>query len=91
MDGGEPVQYFSPATDDAEALADALAFLQAHASQPGGESPVYLSVGDDRAELTAQLLEVLERVVHALGRGQSVSILTLEEEISLNERQRSSA
>jgi excisionase family DNA binding protein len=36
----------------------------------------------DRVELTEQLYEVLKRVAHTLSHGQSISILTRDEEIS---------
>jgi excisionase family DNA binding protein len=76
----------SPAARDAEELAKVLSFIEAHEARHG-TSPVptfFLSgAGEqDRVELTEQLHAILKQVVQALSHGQSISILTRDQEIS---------
>lgn len=76
----------SPVPADADGLADALGFMEAHEARHGTcPEPAFLLSGageHDRVELTERLYEVLERVAHALSHGQSISILTRDREIS---------
>ncbi|MCI4674593.1 helix-turn-helix domain-containing protein [Candidatus Mycolicibacterium alkanivorans] len=76
----------SPVPADADGLANVLSFIQAHEARPGtSPEPAFFLSGageHDRVELTEQLHEILKRVVHALSHGQSVSILTRDQEIS---------
>ncbi|MDD4865924.1 MAG: excisionase family DNA-binding protein [Mycobacterium sp.] len=76
----------SPIPADAEELADVLSFIEAHEARHGTspEPAFFLSGADvhDRVELTEQLHAILKRVVQALSRGQSISILTRDQEIS---------
>lgn len=71
---------------DADELAKVLSFIDAHDARHGTypESAFFLSGASehDRVEFTEQLHEILRRVVHALSRGQSISILTHDQEIS---------
>jgi len=76
----------SPAPRDADELAKVLSFIEAHETRHG-TSPVptfFLSGagGHDRVELTEQLHAILKQVVQALSHGQSISILTRDQEIS---------
>lgn len=76
----------SPVPADADGLADVLSFIEAHEARHGtSPEPAFFLSGaseHDRVELTEQLHEVLKRVVHALSHGQSISILTRDQEIS---------
>lgn len=76
----------SPAPADAGELAKVLSFIEAHEARHGASpEPVFYLSGSgehDRVELTEQLHEILKRVVHALSHGQSISILTRDQEIS---------
>lgn len=76
----------SPALTDADELAKVLSFIEAHEARHGisPEPAFYLSGAgeDDRVELTEQLHTILKRVVRALSHGQSISILTRDQEIS---------
>ncbi|MDP4013102.1 MAG: excisionase family DNA-binding protein [Candidatus Nanopelagicales bacterium] len=76
----------SPAPADADELAKVLSFMEAHEARHGTspESAFYLtgSGEHDRVELTKQLHAILKQVVQALSHGQSVSILTRDQEIS---------
>lgn len=75
----------SPGTTDAEELARVLNFIEAHEARHGALAPAYFLSGSDehdRVELTEQLHEILKRVVQALSDGQSISILTRDQEIS---------
>ena len=76
----------SPAAIDVDELAKVLSFIEAHETRHGA-SPVpsfFLSgAGEhDRVELTDQLHAILKQVVQALSHGQSISILTRDQEIS---------
>lgn len=63
-----------------------LSFIEAHETRHGAASSTSYFLADveehDRVELTEQLHTVLKQVVLALSRGQSISILTREQEIS---------
>ena len=76
----------SPASADAGELAQVLSFIEAHEARHGASpAPVFFLSGsgeDDRVELTEQLHAILKQVVQALSRGQSISILTRDQEIS---------
>ena len=76
----------TPAAADAADLAEVLSFLQAHEARYGNapEPRFFLAGADehDRVELTEQLHEILTQVVQALTRGQSISILTRDREIT---------
>lgn len=76
----------TPAAADAADLAEVLSFLQAHEARYGNapEPRFFLAGADehDRVELTEQLHEILAQVVQALTRGQSISILTRDREIT---------
>ncbi|GAB4939856.1 MULTISPECIES: helix-turn-helix domain-containing protein [Mycobacterium] len=84
--GSAAAEVVSPIPADAEELANVLSFIEAHEARHGTspERVFFLSgAGEhDRVELTEQLHEILKRVVHALSRGQSISILTRDQEIS---------
>jgi excisionase family DNA binding protein len=76
----------SPDPADADELANVMSFIEAHEARNGTspQSAFFLSgAGEhDRVELTDQLHEILKRVVRALSHGQSISILTRDQEIS---------
>lgn len=76
----------SPAPADADELAQVLGFIEAQEVRRGAVPPAafYLSGVDehDRVELTGQVHAILKQVVAALSKGQSISILTRDEEIS---------
>lgn len=71
----------NPVPEEADELAKVLTFIEAHEARDGGVSLVGAH-DHDRVELTDQLQEILKRVVHALGSGQSISILTRDKEVS---------
>lgn len=76
----------SPALADADGLARLLTYIEGHEA-PHGSSPApafFLSCSGehDRVELTEQLHAILKQVAQALSRGQSISILTRDQEIS---------
>lgn len=75
-----------PVPADANGVADVLSFMEAHEARHGTspEPAFFLSSANehDRVELTEQLYDVLKRAAHALGLGQSISILTRDQEIS---------
>lgn len=75
----------NPIASDADELARVLNFIEAHEARHGAIEPSFFLSGageNDRVELTEQVHEVLKRVVHALSHGQSISILTRDQEIS---------
>lgn len=76
----------SPAPTDADELARMLSFIEAHEARHGASpEPVFFLSGageHDRVELTEQLHAILKQVVQALSHGQSISILTRDQEIS---------
>jgi excisionase family DNA binding protein len=76
----------NPVPADADGLANVLSFIEAHESRHGtSPEPAFFLSGareHDRVELTEQLHEILKRVVQALSHGQSISILTRDQEIS---------
>jgi excisionase family DNA binding protein len=81
-----PADLLTPTPSDAEDLARVLSFIEAHEARHGtAPSSAYFLAGvdeHDRVELTEQLHTVLKQVVLALSQGQSISILTREQEIS---------
>lgn len=76
----------NPISDDVTELAKVLTFLEAHEARRGtSAAPSFFLSGasdHDRVELTEQLHEILKQVVEALSSGQSISILTRDQEIS---------
>jgi len=76
----------SPAPNEAEELAKVLSFIEAHEERHGtSPEPAFFLTGvgeHDRVELTGQLRAILKQVVQALSHGQSISILTRDQEIS---------
>lgn len=76
----------TPTPNDADELAKVRSFIDAHdARHDTSPEPAFFLSGaseHDRVELTEQLHEILKRVVHALSHGQSISILTRDQEIS---------
>lgn len=76
----------SPAPIDAEGLAKVLSFIEAHEERHGtSPEPAFFltSAGEhDRVELTEQLHAILKQVVQAMSHGQSISILTRDQEIT---------
>ncbi len=76
----------NPEPSEADELAQVLSFIEAHEARRGA-TPVtsfYLSGVEehDRVELTEQVHAILKQVVTALSRGQSISILTRDREIT---------
>lgn len=75
-----------PTLGDADELAKLLSFLKAHKARHGADpAPSFFLSGaqeHDRVELTEQVHALLEQVVQALSNGQSISILTRDQEIS---------
>jgi len=76
----------SPVASDVEELAKVLSFLEAHEARhsTAPDASFFLSgrAEGDRVELTEQLHGILKQVVVALSRGQSISLLTRDQEIS---------
>lgn len=76
----------SPEPDNAEKLAEVLSFIERHEERYGVvPEPAFFLAGageGDRVELTEQVYGILKGVVAALSRGQSVSILARDQEIS---------
>lgn len=80
------VDVLMPNLHEETRLADVLGFIEAHEQRRGSAvEPTYFLAGTgehDHVELTEQLHAVLKQVVHALSRGQSVSILARDREVS---------
>lgn len=76
----------TPAAADADGLVKVLSFIEAHEARHGtSPQPAFFLSGageHDRVELTEQLHAILKRVVQALSHGQSISILTRDQEVS---------
>lgn len=76
----------SPARADADELAKVLSFIEAHEARRGSSpAPAFFLSGSgehDRVELTEPLHAILKQVVQALSHGQSITILTRDQEIS---------
>ena len=76
----------SPAPTDVDELTRVLSFIEAHEERHGASpAPAFFLSGSgehDRVELTEQLHAILKQVVQALSHGQSISILTMDQEIS---------
>lgn len=76
----------TPAPTDSEELAKVLSFIEVHEARHGtSPDPAFFLAGSgehDRVELTEQLHAILKQVVQALSHGQSISILTRDQEIS---------
>jgi excisionase family DNA binding protein len=76
----------NPEPSEADELAQVLSFIEAHEARRGtAPAPsFYLSGVEeyDRVELTEQVHAILKQVVTALSKGQSISILTREQEIT---------
>lgn len=81
----EAAEVVSPVPVETDELAKVLSFIEAHEARHGALEPAFFLSGageHDRVELTEQLHEILKRVVQALSHGQSISILTRDQEIS---------
>jgi len=82
----DTVDVVSPVPGEADELASVLSFLEAHEARHGtAPAPAYFLAGageHEQVELTEQLHAILKQVVQALSRGQSISILTRDQEIS---------
>lgn len=76
----------TPVPTDADELARVLSFIEAHEERRGATpEPSFFLAGageHDRVVLTEQLHAILKQVVQALSHGQSISILTRDQEIS---------
>ena len=76
----------NPAPTNVDELARVLSFIEAHEAGHGTSAvPAFFLSGSgehDRVELTEQLHAILKQVVRALSQGQSISILTRDQEIS---------
>lgn len=83
---GASAKIVRPVPADANGLADVLSFIEAYEARHGAspEPAVFLSGASehDRVELTDQLYDVLKHAAHALSHGQSINILTRDQEIS---------
>lgn len=81
-----PSDVVNPEPAEADELAQVLSFIEAHEARHGSSlAPAFFLSGaseHDRVELTEQLHAILKQVVRALSRGQSISILTRDQEIS---------
>ncbi|WP_217428183.1 helix-turn-helix domain-containing protein [Microlunatus speluncae] len=79
-------QVVTSSQDEAQGLAQVLSLLRSHEPRitAGPEATYYLSGAnaDERIQLTKALYDILTQAVEALTRGQSVSILALEQEIT---------
>ena len=86
MSATQSVDAVSPAPREADELATVLSILEAHEVRHGdATAPAYVLIGagaHEQVELTEQLHAILKQVAQALSRGQSVSILTRDQEIS---------
>lgn len=86
MNATASTEVVSPAPNEAQELAKILSFIEAHEDRRGtSPEPAYFLAGvgkHDRVELTEQLHAILKQVVMALSHGQSISILTRDQEIS---------
>jgi excisionase family DNA binding protein len=86
MSATAATEVVSPAPNEAEDLAKVLSFIEAHEERHGSSpEPAFFLAGageHDRVELTEQLHAILKQVVQALSHGQSISILTRDQEIS---------
>ncbi|WP_114203049.1 helix-turn-helix domain-containing protein [Janibacter anophelis] len=83
--GATASDVLSPVPAEADELAKVLNFLEAHEKRHGAVEPAFYLSGSsegDRVELTEQLQAILKNVVNALSHGQSISILTRDEEIT---------
>jgi excisionase family DNA binding protein len=79
-------EVLSPVESEVDELARVLSFIEAHEAKHGAvPAPTYFLSGADEhdaVELTEQLHRILKQVVQALNRGQSISILTRDQEIT---------
>lgn len=86
MSATTAAEVVSATANEAEELAKVLSFIEAHEEGHGTyPEPAFLLMGTgehDRVELTEQLHAILKQVVQALSHGQSISILTRDQEIS---------
>lgn len=82
----QPDDVVHPSSGEADELAQVLSFLEAHEARHGStpNTAFYLAGTEahDRIELTEQLHAILKQVVTALSKGQSISILTRDQEVS---------
>lgn len=86
MSAAQQADMVVPTPGDVDGLAAVLSFLEAHEARHGtAPAPTYFLSGageSDQVELTEQVHAVLKQVVAALSRGQSISVLTRDREIS---------
>ncbi len=79
-------EVLSPAAADVTESARVLSFIEAHEARHGSvpKAPVFLSGIEehDRVELTGQVRAILKQVVAALSKGQAISVLTRDQEIT---------
>jgi len=85
MDAPAP-EVVNPDPGQADELAQVLSFIEAHETRHGTvpARSFYLSGAEehDRVELTEQLHAILKQVVAALSKGQAISILTRDRDIT---------
>lgn len=83
--GAQP-DVVSPKLDEAAEVAEVLSFIQAHEARRGSSpEPMFFLSGaeeGDRVELSEQLYGLLKDVVTALSRGQSISIVKRDQEVT---------
>ncbi len=76
----------TPDATEADGLAKVLSFIEAHEMRQGtSPDPAFFLAGSgehDRVELTEQLHTILKQIAKALSHGQSISILTRDQEVS---------
>jgi len=76
----------NPVEAEADELAKVLSFLEAHGARRGvAPAPAFFLSGaeeHDRVELTEQVHMILKQVVQALSNGQSISVLTRDQDVS---------
>lgn len=86
MNVTDPVGALVTSGEEPDDVATILSFIEAHESRHGaGSEPAFYLSGSsehDRVELTEQLHMILKQAAQALGKGQSISILARDEEIS---------
>lgn len=79
-------QVVTPVATEAAELADVLSFMEAHEDRHGAiPEPTYFLSGineHETVELTEQVHSILKQIVQALARGQSISVLTRDRQIT---------
>lgn len=76
----------SPAPEQAESIASVLSFMEAHEARRGSAvQPSFFLSGageHDRVEINQEIYDLLKQTVEALNRGQSVSLMARDQEIT---------